>query len=108
MTAQRENKIDFERLKIKVGDTEVTFGAVLLSDGSTKANKTGGWKSMRPITQHEKCISCGMCWSVCPEGCIFIRDEDDKFQSDYDYCKGCGICATVCPVKCITMVTEEK
>ena len=99
--------IDFENVKLKVGDTEITIGAVLESNGSTSNLKTGAWRSMRPVTDLEKCISCGICWSLCPEGCIIKRD-DGKFEADLDYCKGCGICANECPVKVITMVMEEK
>lgn len=99
--------IDFENLKMKVGDKEITIGAVLESNGSTSNLKTGAWRSMRPATDYEKCTGCGICWSLCPEGCIKKRD-DRKFEADLDYCKGCGICANECPVKAITMVMEEK
>lgn len=105
---EQKGRVDFNKLKSRLGTAEITFGGVLPSNGSTALNKTGGWKSMRPVTDHSRCIACGMCWSVCPEGCIYVREEDGRFQSNYDYCKGCGICPTVCPVKCITMVIEEK
>ena len=36
--------IDFEKLKLKVNDKEITIGAVLKSDGSTKITKTGAWR----------------------------------------------------------------
>ncbi|RLI86910.1 MAG: pyruvate synthase [Candidatus Altiarchaeales archaeon] len=99
--------IDFENLKVKVGDKEITIGAVLESNGSTSNLKTGAWRSMRPVTDFEKCTGCGICWSLCPEGCI-KKGDDGKFEADLDYCKGCGICANECPVKAITMVMEEK
>ena len=99
--------IDFENAKLKVNDKEITIGAVLKSDGSTEKNKTGAWRSKRPVVDFEKCTGCGICWSLCPEGCIKKR-ADGKFEADLEYCKGCGICANECPVKAITMVMEEK
>ncbi len=99
--------IDFEKVKIKVNDKEITLGCVLESTGSTSNLKTGAWRSMRPVVDIEKCTGCGTCWVGCPEGCI-IKREDGKFEANLDYCKGCGICANECPVKCIEMVMEEK
>lgn len=99
--------VDLDKLKTRVGKTEVTLGAVLKSDGSSAKNKTGGWRAFRPITDKNVCVGCGLCWAVCPEGCI-RKDQAGKFSADLDYCKGCGICANECPVKAITMVKEEK
>ena len=98
--------IDFEKLKLKVNGKEITIGAVLKSDGSTKVTKTGAWRSKKPIINHETCIACGLCWSICPEGSI--KKTDTGFEIDLDYCKGCGICANECPKKSIEMVMEEK
>lgn len=69
-------------------------------------NKTGVWRSMRPVIDMEKCISCMICWKFCPDACIII--EDDKPVIDMDYCKGCGICAEECPRKAIRLVEEGK
>jgi len=99
--------IDINKLKTKVGKVEVTTGGVLKSEGSSVRNKTGTWRSFKPITNKDACVSCGLCWAVCPEGCIH-KDQANKFSADLDYCKGCGICANECPVKAITMVKEEK
>ncbi len=98
---------DMKKITGKVGDTEVTIGAVLPSDGSSLANKTGGWRSKRPVTDTDKCVACGICWSLCPDAAI-TKTKEGKFTADLDYCKGCGICAVECPVKCIEMKTEEK
>jgi pyruvate ferredoxin oxidoreductase delta subunit len=55
----------------------------------------------------EKCTKCGLCITLCPEGCI--SETDDEFVvPDYTYCKGCGICAKECPGKGIGMLQEEK
>lgn len=68
-------------------------------------NKTGSWRSQRPIVDKEKCIACGQCVANCPEPCIELSP---KATIDYDYCKGCLICMRICPVKCITSEEEEK
>jgi len=83
---------------------------VIAKPASTKINKTGGWRTYIPRTDFEKCISCGTCSRVCPEGCIEMIKKTDKLKpkTDYDFCKGCGICAEECPVKCIKMELEVK
>lgn len=79
---------------------------------SSLANKTGGWRTYKPKTDLDKCISCGICAKVCPEGCIVMSDlknyDKKKPITDYNYCKGCGVCAEECPVKCIEMGLEIK
>jgi pyruvate ferredoxin oxidoreductase delta subunit len=83
-------------------------GAVITEPGSSIKNKTGSWRSLRPVIDREKCIKCGRCWMFCPDMAIKMDKKDGKAKVDLDYCKGCGICATECPVKCIKMVKEEK
>ena len=70
------------------------------------SNKTGSWRTFRPILDPEKCIKCYICWKFCPEPCIEISD-DELPVFDYDYCKGCGICANECPKDAIEMILEE-
>ncbi len=83
--------------------------------GTTKDNKTGSWRTYVPVVDHDKCIACGICARVCPEGCVFpvgerVLQKNAKifYEHDLDYCKGCGVCVEECPVKCIKMVREEK
>ncbi|MEW5759521.1 MAG: 4Fe-4S binding protein [Candidatus Thermoplasmatota archaeon] len=78
--------------------------AGLVGLGSFVENKTGGWRTFKPVKDDSKCNMCLFCWFYCPEGCI-IREEN-KLRVDYDYCKGCGICANECPKKAIQMVRE--
>ncbi len=85
-----------------------------LPGGSLK-NKTGEWRTFRPVVDKSRCINCAVCESYCPEGCILQLDsaktkipslKGKYYEADLDYCKGCGICAEVCPVKCISMEKE--
>ena len=78
--------------------------------GSTRKNKTGGWRTFKPNTDLNKCIGCGTCAKVCPESAITMKNKKNKQVPvvDYDYCKGCGLCAAQCPVKAIKMELDKK
>lgn len=78
-----------------------SIGAAVRDPGSTRKNKTGSWRTFKPVHDKEKCIDCGICYYFCPEGCINL-----DIEIDFDYCKGCGICAEECPVKAISMERE--
>jgi len=85
---------------------ELPIGGVIPGGATPELNKTGSWRSQRPIIDLEKCIQCLMCWLHCPDNSILIKDQ--KITGvDYDHCKGCGACAAVCPVKAIEMVPER-
>ena len=84
-----------------------------IKPGTTTKNKTGSWRTFRPIIDHEKCIGCGKCSLVCPEGICFPSGEKNSkgivfYERALNYCKGCGICAKECPVGAIKMELEEK
>ncbi|MDD2454282.1 MAG: 4Fe-4S binding protein, partial [Synergistaceae bacterium] len=64
------------------------------------------WRSIRPVWDSEKCISCLLCWNQCPDRAI-LTDENGKVSGiDLFFCKGCGICAHVCPKDAIEMKPE--
>jgi len=75
---------------------------------SSLPNKTGSWRTHRPIIDHNICIGCGLCAKICPEACIEMKKigTKDKPITNYDYCKGCGLCAKECPVKAIKMKAD--
>ncbi len=88
---------------------ELPCGAILTDTKVILENKTGAWRTMRPVLDKSKCINCLVCWIYCPDAAIKVKDGK-VIEIDLDYCKGCGICAEVCPpkVKAVTMVKEEK
>jgi len=69
------------------------------------ADINAGWRTVRPVVDHEACIFCLRCYIVCPDGTIF--KDGEKIGIDYDYCKGCGVCAHECPKDAISMIKEE-
>ncbi|MBW1840097.1 MAG: 4Fe-4S binding protein [Deltaproteobacteria bacterium] len=88
---------------------KVSLGAVVDKPGSSSSNKTGSWRTFKPLVT-DKCIGCGMCVWYCPEGCIEIKEKNGKKRAviDYDYCKGCLICIGQCSVKAIESEREKK
>ncbi len=81
---------------------------IVAKPGSTLSYETGSWRTeVKPKFLHKNCIACGLCYLVCPEGCI-TGEGKNTFTADYRYCKGCGLCAYVCPKKDIVMVPEEE
>ena len=77
-----------------------------MSLANTRNNKTGSWRSIKPVVLGNRCSSCLLCWKFCPEPCITMVDGIPVI--DYDYCKGCGICIDVCPKGALVFVEEEK
>ncbi len=72
--------------------------------GWAEDNKTGSWRTLRPVKDDELCNDCGLCWLYCPEGCITHKTH----QIHMDYCKGCGICSTECKRGAIEMEREPE
>jgi len=62
-----------------------------------------GWRTRIPVVDHQKCIKCMICWTLCPDGVI-----DRNIHIDLNFCKGCGLCAHECPRKAIVMTEEAK
>ncbi len=81
-------------------------GGIITDVGNIKSNKTGSWRSFRPLIDTAKCIGCGICKKFCPDVCVEIING--KAEVNYDYCKGCLICKGVCPVQAINSQEEEK
>lgn len=80
-----------------------------INPGTTANNKTGNWRTYRPKFLHDKCIACGNCARICPEGIIKkIEDAKTYYDCDIEFCKGCGLCSSECPAKAIIMELDQK
>ncbi|MDO5562028.1 MAG: 4Fe-4S binding protein [Synergistaceae bacterium] len=79
----------------------VAFGATALEV------ETGLWRSVRPVFDLNKCVSCMKCWFQCPDMSVKLGEGGKVCGADLFFCKGCGICASVCPVKAVTMRPES-
>ena len=81
---------------------KLTPGGDIYTAGNAREFKTGDWRSIYPVYLKDKCKQCGLCWPVCPDDAIPVKDGERK-DFNYDACKGCGVCAKVCPFKAIEM-----
>ena len=86
---------------------ELGVGFVIDKPGNSREYETGTWRSLRPVVDTSKCISCGVCYIFCPDMAVH-KTEEGFFGADLYFCKGCGICAFECFTQCITMVAEEE
>ncbi|GLI35344.1 4Fe-4S binding protein [Desulforhabdus amnigena] len=84
---------------------ELELGVAVTKPGSAGELRTGDWRSMRPVTDYDKCTKCGQCYIFCPD-MVYKKNAEGYYEANLFYCKGCGICAKECPVSCITMVQE--
>ena len=110
-----ENSMTFLKRRINTKEkrkagTEFLQMPVIPEAATTLQNKTGGWRSFKPVLNEDKCTGCLSCWVLCPDASIKRVKLDKLFKVaiNYDYCKGCGICATECPVNAISMEREDS
>ncbi|MCX6794468.1 MAG: 4Fe-4S binding protein [Candidatus Falkowbacteria bacterium] len=95
--------------------------SLITKPNTTLANKTGAWRTAKPMTDLLTCIGCSLCAKICPEGCIVMGEISEsaangkklkpknkklKPKTDYNYCKGCGLCTHECLVKAIKMIKD--
>jgi len=68
------------------------------------SGQTGSWRVSDPKVDQGRCVRCGRCVTLCPEGVIALVESG--VQIDLSYCKGCGICIEECPVDAIAFEGE--
>jgi len=86
-------------------DDPSAYPQVIVSDRRMAENKTGNWRSLRPIIDAQKCTGCLICWKFCPEACVSLTAKVPEI--DMSYCKGCGICVEECPPEAIVFEEEQ-
>ena len=86
---------------------EISPGGTILKGGSALEVNTGDWRTMIPAFIEEKCNHCMLCFPVCADSAIPVKDEK-RLDFDFMHCKGCGVCYKVCPLKAITWEKEDK
>lgn len=53
-----------------------------------------------------KCVLCGKCIEVCPNG-VHTIDENNKHQMNREACTLCGKCVAICPKNAFTLFGKE-
>ena len=67
------------------------------------------------INDHEKCVGCGSCSTICPDNAIDMVEMPEygpekpgyrplRPQVDYGRCCFCGLCVEICPTGSLQMV----
>ena len=54
---------------------DLTIGGDIYNAGNAREFKTGDWRSTKPIYLSDKCKQCGLCFPVCPDNAIEMKEE---------------------------------
>jgi pyruvate ferredoxin oxidoreductase delta subunit len=79
---------------------DLTIAGYIYASGNSEEFNTGDWRTATPKWNQEKCKQCLLCFPVCPD-CSIVLKDGKMSGIDYEHCKGCGICAKTCPFNAI-------
>lgn len=63
------------------------------------------------LIKKSECTGCTACKSICPQKCIEMRRDEERFlypKIDKEKCINCGLCEKVCPVKNAKKVEKKQ
>lgn len=52
---------------------------------------------------HDTCVDCGLCTSVCASGALVLSPDDLSLTFLQEKCVGCNLCISVCPTNAISI-----
>ena len=61
---------------------KISVGARIEVPGSSAKYKTGGWRTLIPKINIEKCTKCKQCVDFCPDGAISMGKDDAELNYD--------------------------
>jgi ferredoxin len=95
----------------KVLQSRVQNANLMLEDLGYSSDIIGVFKKHNvPAVDKAKCISCGLCVTICPFGAVsLVKDPSGKRSSwiDPGKCHLCGTCVASCPQEAIAMPSAE-
>jgi len=92
---------------LEVPYNELPMGILIPEAGTAAEYDTGSWSAFYAKFWPERCIQCFICWIVCPDSAIIVKDGQ-VVGVDLKHCKGCGICPAECPPKANALTYERK
>ena len=86
---------------------ELEIGMLIHEPGNAEEYDTASWTTFIPEFDAEKCTNCFICWVVCPDSSILVKDGKVVGIDTY-HCKGCGLCVAECPPKANALKMVKK
>lgn len=97
-----EKPVEFSELNLEY--FEERFSNLVGCSGHEKSDTESMQEEVERCFSCGFCNSCGNCWIFCPDVSVYRRDDDGRYEINYEFCKGCGICANECPRNVIEMI----
>lgn len=57
----------------------------------------------KPVVDADLCTACAACVDACPEGAMYMNDDETLAMVHLDKCSSNGACESVCPTGAITL-----
>lgn len=94
---------DIQRFSVHDGPgirTNVYFKGCPLHCAWCHNPETIAFKNELLVREH-RCVHCGDCVAVCPQGSIFVSEADEKLVVDRRSCDDCLVCTKHCPAEAL-------